>query len=161
MEKVVLGLGSNAGNRHLFIRKAIKEISLLKGIVIITRSAVYKTEPWGYKNQRDFLNCALICLCKQNPFELFKNLKKIEKKLGRKKRAKWAPREIDIDILFYGNHIISNKFVSVPHPMISKRNFVLFPLNELIPEFTHPVLKKKISALFIKSRDNSKVNKYS
>jgi len=57
--------------------------------------------------------------------------------------------------------IISNKFVSVPHPMISKRNFVLFPLNELIPEFTHPVLKKKISALFIKSRDNSKVNKYS
>jgi 2-amino-4-hydroxy-6-hydroxymethyldihydropteridine diphosphokinase len=160
MEKVVLGLGSNVGNRQLFIRKAIKEISLLKGLNVITWSSVYQTEPWGLKNQRNFLNCTVICLCKLSPMELFKNLKKIEKKLGKKNRGKWAPREIDIDILFFGNHIIKNKSVKIPHPMIAKRNFVLIPLMELVPDLIHPVLKKKISVLLKTSRDKCNVFKY-
>ena len=160
MEKVVLGLGSNLGNRKLFIRKAIKEISLLKGVIVLARSALYQTEPWGFKSQGNFLNSAVICLCKQSPHELMKNLKKIEKKLGRKRREKWAPREIDIDILFFGSHIIKNKNVEIPHPMIAKRNFVLIPLNEIIPEFIHPVLNTRISGLLHKSSDGCKVNKY-
>jgi 2-amino-4-hydroxy-6-hydroxymethyldihydropteridine diphosphokinase len=92
--------------------------------------------------------------------ELFKNLKKIEKKLGKKNRGKWAPREIDIDILFFGNHIIKNKSVKIPHPMIAKRNFVLIPLMELVPDLIHPVLKKKISVLLKTSRDKCSVFKY-
>ena len=160
MEKVVLGLGSNLGNRNLFIRKAIKEISLLKGIVILSRSSVYQAEPWGFKDQGNFLNCTLVCLCKQRYLELLKNLKKIEMKLGRKKRGKWAPREIDIDILFFGNHIIKNKTIEIPHPLIVKRNFVLIPLNEIIPELIHPVLNTKISELLRKSRDDCKVIKF-
>jgi 2-amino-4-hydroxy-6-hydroxymethyldihydropteridine diphosphokinase len=161
MEKVVLGLGSNIGNRVKFLKKAVKEISLLKGMVVLAKSPLYLTEPWGFTEQKNFLNCILVCLCKQKPIELLNNLKKIEKSLGRKKRVKWAPREIDIDILFFGNHIIKTKSVKIPHPMITKRNFVLAPLNDLIPGFKHPVIKKKISVLFKKSVDLCKVIKLS
>lgn len=160
MEKVVLGLGSNVGNRSSFIRSAIKEISLLKGIIVLAGSNVYETEPWGLKNQRDFLNSAVVCLCKLDPAVLFRCIKKIETKLGRKKTSKWSPREIDIDILFFGSHIIRNKSIVVPHPMIAQRKFVLCPLNELIPDFIHPVVKKKMSVLLGETKDAGRVSIY-
>jgi 2-amino-4-hydroxy-6-hydroxymethyldihydropteridine diphosphokinase len=84
MEKAVLGLGSNIGNRALYIVKTIKAISLIKGVNVIGISSLYETEPWGLKEQRNFINCIIVCLSKLDPVELHKKIKKIEKELGRK-----------------------------------------------------------------------------
>ncbi|HJY63290.1 MAG TPA: 2-amino-4-hydroxy-6-hydroxymethyldihydropteridine diphosphokinase [Ignavibacteria bacterium] len=160
MEKVFLGLGSNIGNRAGYIKKAIKGISLIKGINIIARSSLYETEPWGLKNQRKFLNCVIVCLSKLKPYDLFRNLRKLEQNIGRKRRVKWGPREIDIDILFFGNRKIKTINYTIPHPMIATRNFVLVPLVELFPSFVHPVLKIKLPDLLKKSNDYGKVEIY-
>lgn len=160
MEKVILGLGSNIGKRVLHIKKAIKEISLIKGVNVIGISSFYETEPWGLKEQRNFINCVIVCLIKPGPVEFHKKIKKIEKSLGRKKTVRWGPREIDVDILFFGNHIIKKNKLEIPHPMIKQRNFVLIPLNEMLPGFIHPVFKKKISVLPELSSDRSTVRKY-
>ena len=155
-----MGLGSNVGNRKRYIIKAIKEISLINGVNIIALSSLYETAPWGLKNQRIFLNCVIVCNCDLTPTELHKQLQAVEKKLGRKKSVKWGPREIDIDILFYGRHIIKKGSLVIPHPMIAERNFVLVPLNEVIPGFIHPVYKKRISTLLKSSKDKNPVKKY-
>jgi len=160
MEKVILGLGSNVGNRAEFIRKAIKQISLIKGINVISVSSLYETEPWGLKNQRKFLNCVIICISKPEPGSLIKKLKAVEQRLGRKKRINWGPREIDIDILFYGNKVIKINSFTIPHPMIEKRNFVLIPLNELIPDYVHPVKKIKLRQLLKAGTDKLKAEVY-
>ncbi len=161
MVKVVLGLGSNVGSRLSYIRKAVKNVCLLPGLAYLAVSGIYETEPWGYKNQNSFLNCVLVCLCKKKPQDLFRNLKKIERSLGRKKRGKWQKREIDIDILFYGQVIIRNKDIVIPHPQLNYRNFVLKPLDELMPGFINPLSKKTIAYLFKHSADKSKVYLYS
>lgn len=160
MEKVILGLGSNTGNRSVNIKKAVKEISLTKGVNVIKVSLLYETEPWGLKNQRKFLNCVIICLCKLKPVELLKNLYAIEKKLGRKRRIKWGPREIDIDILFFGSMLINRGNIIIPHPLIELRNFVLIPLAGLMPDFVHPELKIKMINLLKNSPDKSKAELY-
>jgi 2-amino-4-hydroxy-6-hydroxymethyldihydropteridine diphosphokinase len=160
MEKAVLGLGSNIGNRIFYIKIAIKAISLIKGVNVIGISSLYETEPWGLKGQRNFINCIIVCLSKPTPEELHIKIKKIEKLLGRKKKIHWGPREIDVDILFYGKHIIKKNKLKIPHPMVKERNFVLIPLNEILPGFIHPVFKKKISVLLELSSDRSTVRKY-
>src|SRR4030095_8263442 len=159
MERAILALGSNLGNRIFYITNAIKEISLVKGINILGISSFYETEPWGLKEQRNFINCVIVCLCKFAPQKIYKEIKKIEKKLGRSKKIHWGPREIDVDILFYGNKIIKKNDLKIPHPLIQERNFVLFPLNEIVADFIHPVLRKKVSVLLSLSADNSVVKK--
>jgi len=153
---IVLGLGSNAGNRNNYINKTIKEICLTEGFNFIAISAVYKTEPWGYKKQNEFLNCVLVCLCRLNPTEAFRKVKNIEKKIGRVKREKWREREIDIDILFYGEKSIILNELIIPHPQIENRNFILQPLMELMPGFVHPVLHKSIETIQSITTDNGK-----
>jgi dihydroneopterin aldolase / 2-amino-4-hydroxy-6-hydroxymethyldihydropteridine diphosphokinase len=160
LEKVFLGLGSNVGNRKQYINQAVIETSLIKGFKFIAISSLYETGPWGLKSQRNFLNCVLIGSSSLKPLELLNNLLKIEKRLGRKKRVKWGPREIDIDILFYGNKINKRGKPAVPHPLICERNFVLIPLNELAPGFVHPLFKKRISTLLKESKDTGSVRKY-
>ncbi len=160
MEKVFLGLGSNIGNRAGYIKKAVKGISLIKGINVIAKSSLYETEPWGLKNQRKFLNCVIVCLSKLDSDDLFRNLRKLERRLGRKRSVKWGPREIDIDILFFGVRIIKTIDYTIPHPMIAERNFVLVPLIELSPLFIHPVLKINLENLLKKSNDPCKVEIY-
>ena len=157
----VLGLGSNKGNRLNNIRKAVKEICLIDEFNFIAVSSVYKTEPWGYKNQTDFLNCVLVCLCRLKPDAVLNKLKSIELKLGRIKREKWHQREIDIDILFFGSNTFRKGNLIIPHPQIQNRNFVLKPLLELMPDFIHPVLKKSVKKIYLSSPDNSKAEFYS
>ncbi len=153
----MLGFGSNAGNRLKNIRAAIKILALKDSMDLISLSGIYETEPWGFKKQKNFLNCAAVFICRTGPFELMKTIKLAEKKIGRVKRDKWRAREIDIDILFFGSRVINKKGVSVPHPYLSKRNFVLKPLVEIIPEFIHPIMKKSILKLSEISRDNCRV----
>jgi len=157
---IVLGLGSNIGNREKYIKTAIRLLSKKKNFLYIASSGIYETEPWGFKNQKNFLNCIVIFLYRSGPNELSKEISEVEKKTGRIQREKWHSREIDIDILFFGNKTVNRKKLIIPHPMICFRNFVLIPLTELMPDFIHPVLNKKIFALLNNSKDTGTVHFY-
>ncbi len=152
-----MGFGSNLGNRKNIIRSAIKFLALNSKLNLLKLSSMYETEPWGYTEQNSFINCAAVYLSRLNVHQLFKLIKRCEKVLGRVKRPKWHSREIDIDILFWNRDIIKNKKLIIPHPQLQNRNFILKPLLEIIPEFTHPVLKKDIETLYNNSVDNCRV----
>ena len=159
MPLVYICIGSNVGNRIVFLKKAINEIKNLNGIVLRNLSSVYETEPWGYKEQGYFLNQVIEIETEEKPVALLKKLKETEKKLGRSEGKKWQEREIDIDILFYGDYIIKKKGLEIPHPEIQNRKFVLIPLNEIAPAYIHPVLRNSISEILRTLRDNSSVVK--
>ena len=158
-EFVVLGFGSNKGNRLKNISFAIKSLSLNKNMNLLKVSDLYETEPWGFKKQKRFYNCAAVFICRLSPAELLKLVNMTEKKAGRKKNQKWHARELDIDILFFGGRVIRTQKLMIPHPFIPLRNFVLKPLVDIIPCYIHPVSKRKILNLFKNSKDNCKVRK--
>jgi 2-amino-4-hydroxy-6-hydroxymethyldihydropteridine diphosphokinase len=160
IEIVILGFGSNTGNRFLNIKKAVSHVYLSRDFDILKLSRIYETEPWGFKNQNNFLNCAAVCLYRSSPFRLLENIEEIEKLCGRVEREKWQEREIDIDILFYGDKIVNEKRLRIPHPILQDRNFVLKPLNDLIPGFVHPVLGRTIQNLYRHTTDICKVMLY-
>lgn len=137
-----IGFGSNVGDRLGHILRAIesmKDYGEIKNI-----STVYESQPWGFKNQSSFLNGVVEFETWLNPIDLLKALKSTEQSLGRKPRERWGPREIDLDILLYENHIIMLSFLKIPHPYLTERDFVLFPLLEVAPELTHPISGKKL-----------------
>lgn len=160
-ELVVLGFGSNKGNRLRNINFAVKSLALRKEMNLLRVSDIYETEPWGFKKQKSFYNCAAVFLCRLTPAELL-NLSKItEKRAGRTKNRKWHARELDIDILFFGNTVIHNNRLKIPHPYLECRNFVLKPLVDIIPGYVHPVLKRSVLSLYKSSKDNCKVKEIS
>jgi 2-amino-4-hydroxy-6-hydroxymethyldihydropteridine diphosphokinase len=128
-----LGVGSNLGNRRKNIAQAMQKISKLKDTRIIKMSKVIQTQPMGGpSNQGKFLNAALKIQTKIPPLKLLQALKKIERDLGRTKTVRYGPRVIDLDILFYGDKIINRKNLTIPHPRIFEREFVIRPLSEII-----------------------------
>lgn len=153
MHRIFLGLGSNIGDRTNYISDAVSEIKINKAIKFVKSSSLYETEPWGVEKQNLFLNIVIEIYTSLTPGELLKFIKETETKLGRTARKKWTEREIDIDILFYDDLIIKKKGLSIPHPEIYNRNFVLIPMNEIAPDFVHPVLKKNINYLTVNSGD--------
>jgi dihydroneopterin aldolase/2-amino-4-hydroxy-6-hydroxymethyldihydropteridine diphosphokinase len=160
MEKVFIALGGNVGNVRENFGIAIEKISSLIGTVI-NQSSLYRTEPWGNKRQDDFLNKVVEVETKQSPADVLKNILSIEKMMGRNRNKddQFAPRSIDIDILFYGTKIINENHLIVPHPRLHLRNFVLTPLMEIAPNFVHPLLKESIINLSKQSNDSSRVNR--
>ena len=118
-------------------------------------SHVYRTDAWGKTDQPAFLNIAAEVQSDLNPEELLGCVINIEKAMGRTRDEKWGPRIIDIDILFFGNEIIALTDLEIPHPGISSRNFVLVPMNDIAPEFFHPVLKKTMATLLEECPDRS------
>ncbi|KAA0208071.1 MAG: 2-amino-4-hydroxy-6-hydroxymethyldihydropteridine diphosphokinase [Ignavibacteriaceae bacterium] len=157
--RVFLGFGSNKGNRLSYLNRACKLIDECDEIEILKCSSVYETEPWGFSNQNMFLNAIAEAETSLEPGVLLKKLKSIEKALERSANVKWAEREIDIDLLFYGDQIIESEGLSIPHKQIENRNFVLIPLVELEPEFMHPVIKRTVHELLKISPDKLKVHK--
>ena len=158
MINAYIGLGSNLGDKEDNIKKAI---GLMKEkCKILEVSSLYKTEPVGYKNQDWFLNCTVEIKINFRPHELLTFLKSIEKKLGRVKTIKNGPRTIDLDILFYGNEVIKTNNLTIPHPRLHERLFVLEPLKEICPEFVHPILKKNINELIFDLRNTEGVELY-
>ncbi|MEP7145429.1 MAG: 2-amino-4-hydroxy-6-hydroxymethyldihydropteridine diphosphokinase, partial [bacterium] len=132
----------------------------ISGTCVIKCSSIYETQPWGIFAQNDYLNSAIKIETSLSAEDLLKELKGIEIKLGRQENLKWSEREIDIDLLFYGNEIIRKENMKVPHPQIENRKFVLIPLNEIAPSLIHPVLKKSISELLKETEDKLSVRKY-
>ena len=157
--RVFLGLGSNLGERHVLLNRAVSEVKLIPSTRVVWGSSVYETTPYGNPDQPLYLNAALEVETGLLPGELLSALKAIESKLGRTKEERWAPREIDLDILLYDGLVVKEPEVSVPHPELEKRRFVLVPLQELDPDVVHPVNGMTARELAAACRDTGKVVK--
>lgn len=126
---------------------------------VVNSSSVYKTEPWGNKNQQDFLNQVLEVQTLLSPQDLLLQIFSIEQTMGRNRLQKWEPRVIDIDILFYGSLILDTPNLNIPHPLLHERRFTLLPLSEIAPQFKHPIKLQTIDELLISCPDKSLVEK--
>ena len=132
MVKVYLGVGSNLGNRRRNIETAIGKLQNTEGVEVTKVSSLIETEPEGGPPQNKFLNGAIEIKTELPPSELLRQLKKIEKKLGRVKTVKNGPRPIDLDILKFGNRKVNTPHLKIPHPKMHKREFAMKPLKELL-----------------------------
>jgi 2-amino-4-hydroxy-6-hydroxymethyldihydropteridine diphosphokinase len=157
MENVFLLNGSNLNNSILILEKAFKLIeSDLGGI--IRYSGIYKSDPWGFRSSHLFFNQCLQISTPYLPLELLEKILGIEQKLGRvRKGSGYSDREIDIDILFYGNLIMESEMLVIPHPRLHLRKFTLVPLNEIAPGYIHPGFNITVQQLLIECRDESLV----
>ncbi|RPH35253.1 2-amino-4-hydroxy-6-hydroxymethyldihydropteridine diphosphokinase [bacterium] len=158
---VFIGLGSNLGERHRFLNAAAAELRGLPGTTVIWYSSVYETDPYGVKEQPKFLNAVGEIETSLDPPELLKELKRIEQSVGRKGRERWGPREIDLDILVYDGLVYSDESVTVPHPELERRKFVLLPLREIAPDLVHPVNGMTVEERTRQCRDEGRVVKTS
>jgi 2-amino-4-hydroxy-6-hydroxymethyldihydropteridine diphosphokinase len=158
MNKTYLLLGSNMGNSQLQLTKAIKNISRQIG-KIVRQSKLYVTAAWGNTNQPDFLNQVIVVETELTSIQTIQTIFGIEEKMGRVRTIKNAPRVIDIDILYFNKEIIDSKLLIVPHPEIQNRRFVLIPLNEISPNFIHPVFVKSNHQLLTDCTDELNVKK--
>ena len=154
-----IAIGSNIGNSRDNCIEAIREMSKNDSIKVISKSSFYQTSPISPIKQEWFINSVIKINTSLTPIKLLTNLLNIESAMGRVRKEKWGPRLIDLDLLFYDNQILNEEKITIPHPEISKRNFVLIPLCEIAENLNHPTLKKNIKTLLQESTDNAKVRK--
>jgi len=160
-KKIFLSLGSNLGDRESNLAQATMALSINLNIRKIKSSSYYESEPLYNTDQPKFLNSVVCCKSDLNPFEFFDVTRRIEKMLGRpKKGSKNLPRIIDVDLLFFGNSILETEELTLPHPMVSLRKFVLIPFSEIAPDYKTPNTNMFIKDLLANCPDNSKVVKH-
>jgi 2-amino-4-hydroxy-6-hydroxymethyldihydropteridine diphosphokinase len=160
MNRSYLLLGSNMGNRLDLLEHARRLISRNIGKVTQT-SSIYETESWGFISENMFLNQVLLVETELLPEVMLDRILDIEKSLGRERSGeKYSSRSIDIDILFYGDQVIDQSGLVIPHPRIQDRLFTLIPLNEIDPGMIHPLFKKTIRELLEECNDHLKVSLY-
>jgi 2-amino-4-hydroxy-6-hydroxymethyldihydropteridine diphosphokinase len=159
MINVYLLIGGNLGNRVENLDKAVLLLNQRAGKVT-EKSGIYQTAPWGLAEQAPFLNQALMLQTDSDAGKLLDTILGIELEMGRTRKEKNGPRIIDIDIMFYGNEMIDHPNLKVPHPHMQERRFALVPLNDLCPEFIHPVLHKTIKRLLDECPDTLDVDRY-
>jgi 2-amino-4-hydroxy-6-hydroxymethyldihydropteridine diphosphokinase len=158
MNVATLLLGCNIGNCESTFVETLELFDKNCGR-LINQSSLYKTAPWGYSEQNDFLNQVIIIETALQPSELLLKTCEIESMLGRSREIANGPRTIDIDILFYNDlEVITNELI-IPHPRLHLRKFTLIPLNEIIPNYTHPTLNKTIAQLVTECEDDLHVYK--
>lgn len=157
MHRIYLLTGSNMGDRTEHLQFAKKQIENSCG-KLLHSSSVYETEPWGVSDQQAYLNQALFIESLFSAKELFYELKKIEMAAGRISQKKYAPRTLDIDILFFDDLILEERGITIPHPRLHLRRFVLAPMNEIAPSLLHPVFNKNILELYLECTDMLAVN---
>ncbi len=157
---VYFSLGSNLGNRLSYIsqaRSCLQRIGLKEEV----HSSIYETSPWGNTEQPAFLNQVSLYSTRISPHDLLLQIHKIELELGRERRIKYDPRTIDIDILFYDHISINTSELTIPHPKIIERKFILEPMCEIAPEFIHPVYNEPMHVLLSRCKDNGTIRKLS
>jgi 2-amino-4-hydroxy-6-hydroxymethyldihydropteridine diphosphokinase len=155
-----VGVGSNMDDPAGQSLKAFDHISTTKGVKLLLKSSLYRTEPVGSPEQDWFINAVVEIRTVLTPHQLLKALQAIEHKMGRVREEKWAPRLIDLDILLYGQEVIQEKDLCIPHQELHKRRFVLEPLCEIAPYVIHPVFGISIRGLINRLEDRSIVNLY-
>lgn len=136
--RAFIGLGSNMGDRLGYLKAALGELAAHPEIRLGRASSFYESEPVGYRQQDWFINQVVEVETALDPWKLLAVLQGIENKLGRKRVIRWGPRVIDLDLLLYGELVLSGEELAIPHPRMYERNFVLFPLNEIAPDLRHP-----------------------
>ena len=159
MSKVLVGVGSNLGDREFLIRKAVEAMRDLPRTLVVRVSSLYDTDPVGVEDQPAFLNAVVWLETTLEPRELLWQLLLIEKRMGRVRSQRWGPRPIDLDLLFYDDRTIAEPDLTVPHPEAHRRAFVLMPLLELDPEFVHPATGEAIKKLVKRLPPNPPVRK--
>jgi 2-amino-4-hydroxy-6-hydroxymethyldihydropteridine diphosphokinase len=135
---IYISLGTNLGDRMANLRLA--HAALLPEFQLLVYSSVYETEPWGYPDQPPFLNQVVKAHSRLSPPAMLAALKEIEKNIGRRPTFRYGPRLIDLDILFYNNLVLDTPVLTIPHPKLAERAFVLVPLAEIAPDLVHPGL---------------------
>ncbi|MDO4953153.1 MAG: 2-amino-4-hydroxy-6-hydroxymethyldihydropteridine diphosphokinase [Synergistaceae bacterium] len=145
MHKAWLSLGSNEGDRTEMLLQALE---MLADIFEITEeSRVYETEPWGITDQPKFLNMCIGIETELGAYEVLEKINEIEAMLGRLRKTRWGQRTIDIDIVFFEDKVIAGEKLTIPHKYMHERAFVLVPLNDIAPDFVHPLLKKTVKEM--------------
>ena len=158
IQNAYVGMGSNLGDRASYLLLAVRGM-LEAGLDVIRLSSIYETEPVEYENQPAFLNMVaeLRGSTLPQPDQLLARLLRIEYALGRTREVPLGPRTIDLDLLFFKDARVNTDFLTLPHPRLQARRFVLVPLNELVPKLVHPVLGKPVRELLEKTSDKSAV----
>lgn len=155
--RVFIGLGSNLGERAQYLNRAAAEMSRLPSTKAVWFSPVYESDPYGKTDQPKFLNAVGELETSLAPPELLQELKRIEQALGRSNAERWGPREIDLDILIYDGLVLNDEAVTVPHPDLEHRRFVLVPLREIAPDLVHPVNGMTVNEMAAACRDTGRV----
>ena len=158
MNKAYLLIGGNIGDRLANLKEAISLLNEDAGSIEQV-SSIYETAPWGNTQQDAFLNQALVLSTSHDAATLLRILLSIETKMGRIRNIPLGPRTMDIDIIYFNNEIIETNQLTIPHPQLHKRNFVLIPLVEIAPNYLHPILNKTNSVLLSECKDESLVHK--
>jgi len=158
-KQVYLSLGSNRGDRVANLRRALEELDHA-GVKVQRVSPWYKTEPVDFEPQAWFLNCAVEASTEFLPMQLLKAVKSVERALGRRPGVRKGPRAIDIDILLYENVVVRTAVLTIPHPRLNERRFVLIPLRDLAPAARHPASSRTVTEMLQDSRDRSQVIRY-
>ncbi len=151
-------IGGNMGDRMANLAMAIKLIEEQIGNIEL-KSSIYETAAWGQTNQPDFLNQALLVNTNMQADELMSKLLSIENLMGRIRTIKLGPRTIDLDIMYFNNEVISTNLITIPHPKLAERKFVLEPLFEIAPNYLHPILNKTNASLLKDCGDSLAVYK--
>lgn len=153
---VVLALGANLGDRIAMMHRAVSRLAEA-GVQDLVCSVMYETDPVGYTEQPPFVNMVVAGQTWLTPHELANACRSIEQALGRTPRAKWHEREIDIDIVLFGQQIVHDDTLEIPHPRMHERRFVLQPCAEVVPDMVHPVLQQRIDTLLTACNDTAGV----
>ncbi len=154
-----IGLGSNLGDKIAFCKKAISEILKIDRHRLLSKSSFYQTRPMGYTAQDSFINGVIKIETDLEPFDLYRHLKNIELRLGRKETFQWGPRIIDLDLLFYDDLRVDTQELQLPHPRLQERQFVLIPLFEIDQDLLHPVFKKTVGELLKQIQEDQGVER--
>ncbi|KYD27350.1 2-amino-4-hydroxy-6-hydroxymethyldihydropteridine diphosphokinase [Geobacillus sp. FSL W8-0032] len=152
-----IALGSNLGDRLSYLRSAIEALNDHKEIAVTSSSSIYETDPVGYVQQGKFLNMVIEVATTLSPFALLDVTQEIEQKLGRKREVRWGPRTLDLDILLYNHENIETEQLTIPHPRMMERAFVLIPLLEVNAFVTIPTLSEPLTDIIDRLPDKKGV----
>ena len=160
--RVLIGLGSNRGDKKENLRRALQELEARGLGRVLKKSSLWRTEPVGMEDAEDFLNAAALIETSLSPQELLQGLLEIEKHLGRTRTPSRTPepRRLDLDLLLIEQQQIQQPGLEIPHPRLHQRRFALAPLNEIAGDWVHPVLHQSLAVLLSKLRDDSRVERW-